>query len=159
MSWSSRPRAWGLALVLAANPQVLAAQVRHEWQVMGVALASRPAVGVVGIGANWRDRGRTRIGLSVAGGKTDDDRGAARAELVWHFSLDPARRRGWGVYGGGGLAVGVIEQDHVRPWVQAVIGVESRPGGSGGFFVEGGFGGGGRLAAGWRWRKQNAPGR
>ena len=150
---------WFLLLAIGAMPRSLAAQVRHEWQATVIALASRPAVGVVGIGANWRDRGRTRIGVTVAGGATDDDRGAARAELAWHFSLDPARRRGWGVYGGGGLAVGVIERDHVRPWVLAVIGVESRPGGSVGCFVEGGFGGGARVAAGWRWRKQNAPGR
>lgn len=126
---------------------------------MAAALASEPAAAVAGLGLNWRDRGRTRIGIAALAGATEDGLAAGRAEFIWHFQLDPARRAGWAVYGGGGLAVSVVEQDHVRPWVQGVIGAETRPGAGGGFFVEAGFGGGFRLAAGWRWRKRNAPDR
>ena len=34
-----------------------------------------------------------------------------------------------------------------------LVGIESRPGGQGGWFVEAGIGGGARLAAGYRWRR------
>jgi hypothetical protein len=162
MSWSSRRSAWALAALLALLPSGRAvAQVpRREIQVMVAGLASEPAVGLAGLGLNWREgRGRSRAGLALLGGAAEDGRAAARAELVWHFQLDPARQRGWGLYGGGGIAATVVEDDRVRPWIQAVVGAESRPGGRGGLFVETGFGGGFRLAAGWRWRKQNAPGR
>jgi hypothetical protein len=162
MSWRSRRRAWGLAVALAALASARAeGQLpRREFQLMVAGLASDPAVALAGLGLNWREgRGRSRVGLALLGGADEDGRAAGRAELAWHFQLDPGRRSGWGVYGGGGLAASIVEDDRVRPWVQAVIGVESRPGGSGGMFVETGFGGGFRVAAGWRWRKQNAPSR
>jgi hypothetical protein len=161
MSWRSRRRPWGLATLLAAlHAASAAAQLpRHEIQVMAAGVASEPVVGLIGAGVNWRDAGRTRIGVAALGGAAEGGRAAGRTELVWHFQLDPGRRTGWGVYGGGGLAASVVEQGHVRPWVQAVLGAETGPGAAGGMFVEVGFGGGIRLAAGWRWRKQNAPGR
>jgi hypothetical protein len=133
---------------------------RRELQLMAAGLASAPAVGLAGLGLNWREvRGRSRVGLALLGGAAEDGRAAGRAELVWHFQLDPARRSGWGLYGGGGLAAGIVEDDRVKPWIQAVIGAESRPGGRGGLFLEAGFGGGVRVAAGWRWRKHDAPSR
>lgn len=161
MSWCSRRRAWGLAAALTALcAGGAAAQLpRREIQVMAAALTSEPAVGLVGVGVNWRDPRRTRVGLAVLGGAADDGRAAGRAELAWHFQLDPGRRTGWALYGGGGVAASVVEQGQVRPWIEGVIGAETRPGAGGGIFVEAGFGGGIRVAAGWRWRKQNAPDR
>jgi len=163
MSWCSRRSAWGALLVVAlaaGGAGAAAAQLpRREVQVMALGSASDPAAGLAGAGLNWRDRGRTRIGVAALAGAAEGGRAAGRAELVWHFQLDPGRRRGWAVYGGGGIAATVVERGHVRPWVQGVVGAETRPGAASGVFVEAGFGGGLRLAAGWRWRKQNAPGR
>ena len=161
MSWYSRPSAWGagggVGALLALAPALLAAQQRsagwHETALGAVALASRPAVFALSGGASWRDRGGTRIGFAVAAGGTGDGRFAERGELAYHFLLDAARSSGWGVYGGGGLALGIVEDDRARPWVLAVIGAESRPGGRSGWYLEAGFGGGIRAAAGYRWRK------
>ena len=154
MTWFSRPRAWILPLLLGspAWPARAAAQGWHETQVWGVALASRPAVFAGGLGYAVRDAGRTRIGAALAAGAGDDGRAAGRVELAWHFLLDPARRKGLSLYGGGGLAVSVIQHSQVRPWVLLVLGAETGPASTPGFFVEAGLGGGARVAAGLRFR-------
>jgi hypothetical protein len=156
MTWISRPRAWirPLLLGLALWPARAAAQGWRETQVWGVAVASQPAVFAGGLGFAVRDRGRTRIGGALAAGATEDGLAAGRAEVTWHFLLDPARRKGLGVYAGGGLALSLIEQGHVRPWVQAALGVETAPATRRSFFLEAGFGGGARLAMGLRFRSQ-----
>ena len=146
-------------LLLAALPVAARAQGWHEGQVWGVALSSRPAVFGAGLGLSWRDRGRTRIGVALAAGASDDGRAAGRLEAAWHFMLDPLRTHGVAVYGGGGIALTGVVHGPVRPFLQAVIGAETGPGARHGIFVEAGFGGGARLAAGMRWRKQNAPSR
>ncbi len=51
-------------------------------------------------------------------------------------------RRGWR------RGAGVEDQGYIV----LTLGVESRPGSGGGWFVEGGVGGGVRLAGGYRWR-------
>ena len=161
MSWRSRPEAWTLALAVAvaAAPERGAAQGWRETQVWGAALTSDPGVLVGGVGLAWRDRGRTRLGGALGGGFTDDYRTAGRLEVAWHFLLDPARRTGLSVYGGGGLALGAIEGEGVTPYVQLVVGVETGSSDRNGMFVEGGFGGGLRLAAGFRVRTRRAPAR
>jgi hypothetical protein len=160
MSWTSRPRAWTLAaLALASAPAAARAQGWHERQLWAAALGSRPAVYGAGFGLAWRDVGRTRVGAALLAGATGEGRGAARLEATWHFQLDPARQHGFAVYGGGGLALAWVDGGTVTPWVQAVLGAETGPAARTGFFVEAGFGGGARLAAGVRWRKHNAPNR
>ena len=161
MSWCSRPRAWApAALLLACTPGRAFAQLGwHETQLWGVAVDSRPAVAAGGLGFFWRDAGRTRIGGVAAFGSDENSNAAVRAEATWHFLLDPGRRSGFGLYGGGGLAVSVVRGDRVRPWVEAMLGAEAGPAAPAGMFVEAGFGGGARLAVGIRLRKQNAPGR
>jgi hypothetical protein len=144
-------------LVLA--PGGLEAQGWRELQAGVVVLGSEPAVVGAGAGLAWRDRGRTRVGVFVAAGAADRGGWTGRGEVAWHFLLDPGRRTGAGVYGGGGLAVTAVEGDEVRPFVQVVLGVESEPASPQGGFVELGIGGGVRVAAGVRWRKRNAPGR
>jgi opacity protein-like surface antigen len=159
MSWRSGPEAWTLALLLAAliTPRSAAAQGWREFQLWGVALASDPAVYGGGLGIGWRDAQRTRITLAVAGGTTDDSRAAGRAELTWNFLLDPAKRSGFSVYGGGGLALGLVENESITPWVQATIGLETSPAAKSSFFVEAGFGGGVRGAIGLRFRSRRTP--
>ena len=159
MSWRSRPDAWVPAVLLLAAAPPAVAQGWHETQLVGIALAARPAVYAGGLGLSWRDDGRTRIGLVLAGGATAAGTPALRAEATWHFLLDPGRGRGLAIYGGGGLALTAVRDSTVRPFLEAVLGIETAPAARASVFLEGGFGGGARLAAGLRWRKRNAPGR
>ena len=127
----------------------------HETQLWAAGVASKPAVAVGGLGFAWRDAGRTRLGFALGGGVAEGNRAAGRVEVAWHFLLDPAQKKKASVYGGGGLALSVVEGDHVRPWIQLALGLESAPAGRAGWFIEAGFGGGARVATGIRWRRRN----
>ncbi len=143
------------AAVAAAAP--CRAQVR-ETQLWGLAVASRPALYAAGFGLAWRDNQRTRIAPAVAVGALADGRFGARADLAIHFLLDPYKRGGTAIYGGGGLTA-ALAGGRLTPYALLVLGAERNPGGPGGSFIEIGVGGGIRLAIGYRWRKANAPGR
>jgi hypothetical protein len=159
MSWRSRPEAWSCAAVLlAAVPGPACAQGWRETQLAAVGAASRPAVGALGVGLAWRDPGRTRVGVLLMAGANENGGLAGRAEVAWHFLLDPAKRTGDGVYGGGGVALAASD-GRTRPFILLVLGAENAPAGRRGTFIEVGVGGGVRLAVGMRWRKQNAPSR
>jgi len=159
MSWSSRPRrAAVLALLAAAVPATGRAQGVREVQVQLLGIASRPLFGGAGVAVAWRDEARTRWQAAVTLGALDGHGPAARADVAYHFLLDPAKRRGSAVYGGAGLSV-LAGNGRVTPYVLIVLGAENAPGGNGGSFVEVGVGGGVRAAVGYRWRKHNAPGR
>jgi hypothetical protein len=123
-----------------------------------MAAASKPGFVGAGFGFGWRDEQRTRIAPAVALGASGDGRFAVRADLAVHFLLDPSKRSGMAIYGGGGLSL-AAGGNRAAPYVLLVLGAENAPGGAGGSFVELGVGGGVRLAVGYRWRKQNAPGR
>ncbi len=156
MSWCSRSSL--LALCAAAlAPAPCRAQVR-ETQLWVLAAASKPALYAGGIGLTWRDNQRTRLAPAVALGWTSDGRFGARADFAIHFLLDPWKREGAAIYGGGGLTAAVSD-GRVTPFALLVLGAENAPGGPRGSFVEIGVGGGVRLAIGYRWRKSNAPGR
>jgi len=92
---------------------------------------------------------RSRISLA-AGAGVSSGQATFRGEALAHFLLNPTRRRGLGFYGAGGLAVvqGVVDQGYLV----VTLGVENRPGGRSGWFVEAGVGGGARLAVGLRHR-------
>ncbi|MDQ3137569.1 MAG: hypothetical protein M3Q93_08275 [Gemmatimonadota bacterium] len=126
-----------------------AAQQVRELGVTGVVTASDPALVVGGGYAALRTSRRTRVSVA-AGAGASGGRGAWRGELLGHFLLNPARRSGAGIYAAGGVAVvgGPVEQGYVV----LTLGMEGRPGGLSGWFVEVGVGGGARLAAGYRWR-------
>jgi len=126
-------------------------------QVQLLGIASRPLFGGAGVAVAWRDKARTRWQAAFTLGALDGHGPAARADVAYHFLLDPAKRRGSAVYGGGGLSV-LAAKGRVTPYVLLVIGAENAPGGNGGSFVEIGVGGGVRAAVGYRWRKRNAPG-
>ena len=159
MSWISRHSAWGAAALALLWCAPVSAQTWRETQLWTAVVASRPAVALAGVGLALRDEGRTRIGGALAAGVPADGGWAARAELAWHFLLDPGRQGGGWLYGGGGAALSVRSHSRVRPWAQLVLGFESSPAGPSGVFVEAGVGGGVRVAAGIRLRKRNAPGR
>ncbi len=147
-SWISRAALWGVAL--AALPRALTAQRVHEAGVQAMVLASSPAVVLGGGYGAVRLSTRTRMALTASAGGTDGAF-AWRAELLGHFLLNPrsTARPAW--YGGGGAAV-MGSGGQEQGYVVLLVGVESRPGGSSGWAVEAGLGGGFRATAGWRWR-------
>ena len=156
MSWSSRGSRLAAAVLLAAGP--LRAQAGREVQFQALGVASRPAFGGAGLGFAWRDEDRGRWLGALSLGAVKGGAFAARADLAWHFLLDPAKRRGTGIYGGVGLTAQAAGS-RVTPYALVVLGAERDPGGAGGSFVEAGVGGGVRVTLGYRWRKRNAPGR
>ena len=123
----------------------------REVGLEAVATAADPAVYTAGLTASVRPSSRTRVALYAGGGVTGDGNAAGRAELVGHFLLNPRSMRP-GLYAGGGLA-GVFATGADNGFLVLLVGIEGRPGGKGGWFVEAGIGGGARLAAGYRWRK------
>ncbi len=136
------------AALAAAAPPAGAQQVR-ELGIQAIGTLSDPALAAGGVYAGWRPARRARIsvwaGIGDSGGET-----AWRGELLGHFLLAPTRREGSGVYLAGGVAAvgGPVE----RGYLVLAAGIESRPGGPSGWFVEAGLGGGPRLSAGYRWR-------
>ena len=159
MSWCSSPRrAALLALVAAAAPAAGRAQDVREVQVQLLGIASRPLFGGVGAAIAWRDESRTRWQAAATLGALDGHGFAGRMDVAYHFLLDPAKRRGSAVYGGGGVSL-LAGNGRLTPYVLLVLGAENAPGGNGGSFIEVGVGGGVRATVGYRWRKRNAPGR
>jgi hypothetical protein len=119
---------------------------------MGAALGSKPAFLGAGAGVSWRDAGRTRLGAAALAGLLDNGEAAGRLEFAWHFMLDPGRRSGSAVYGGGGLALASGPGGRVAARLQLTLGAEQAPAARSGWFFELGLGGGVRAAAGVRWR-------
>jgi hypothetical protein len=136
-----------VAAFAAAAPA--GAQQVKELGIHATGTLSDPALAVGGVYGAWRPSSRSRIsaalGLGGSGG------GAAwRGELLGHFLLAPARRRGPGVYLAGGVAAVGGPDD--RGYLVLAVGLEDRPGGPSGWFAEAGVGGGARVSAGYRWR-------
>lgn len=151
-------RACWLGVLLAAGYYPAEAQqVRgYEIGVQGLALVQDPVWAGGGLYAAWRPAGAARFSLSLGAGGVDG-KASGRGELLAHFLLSPARQSGVGPYAFGGAA-GVSGSRH-QGYIVLGLGVESRPGGGSGWFLEGGVGGGARIAAGWRWRRLARPGR
>ena len=148
-SWASGGLA--LAALITASPCRAQDGTVREFGVAAVGTTGDPVLGVLGITGSLRPGYRTRIGALAGGGVWGDDP-AARAELAGHFLLSP-RSSGTGLYAGGGIA-GVFSDGQSRGYLMLLIGIESRPGSGDGWFVEGGVGGGVRVAVGWRWRSR-----
>jgi hypothetical protein len=153
--WPRRPAAGHvlaalLAAALGSGGAPAAAQQVTEFGVVGIATASDPALVVAGGYGAIRTSRRTRISAELGAG-VSDGRAAWRGELLAHFLLNPTRRGGVGIYGAGGIAAvgGPVDQGYLV----LTLGLEARPGGRSGWFVEAGVGGGARLAAGLRWRR------
>ena len=135
--------------LFAESPDGLAAQATREVQAAVVVTAADPWAATAGPGLAIRVGRRDRL-VAWAGAGAADGEFAARGEALYHFLLSPAGT-GAGFYLGGGFA-GAYAEDW-RGWLVGVLGVEAAPGGSGGWFAEAGFGGGLRIAAGFRWRR------
>ena len=148
---SSCARRWALLLgiLLPVSPATALAQRGVEAGFQGIGtFADFDLVGG-GLWGALRPGGRTRIGISLMPG-VSDERFLGRAELVTHFLLNPASQRG-GPYAGGGLAGTVGRRD--QGYLMVVLGYEIRPGGTSGWVIETGIGGGVRVLLGYRWRR------
>ena len=153
MPLSSRERLLLAAALTAGTP--LAAQQGGEIGAQAIGTASDPALAVAALYAAVRTSNRTRVSVS-AGVGASADRVAYRGEVLGHFLLSPAKRKGAGFYFAGGVAAvgGPVE----RGYLVLAIGIEQRPGAGSGWAAEAGVGGGGRVLVGyrWRWRSRTA---
>jgi hypothetical protein len=149
----SLPLLASLALLDAGVAGPLEAQRVREFgvQVTGIA-AEQPAV-LAGPVVALRPASRVRVSIGAGAGASEGE-AAWRAELLGHFLLSPAERRGVGLYGAAGVAAvgGPVEQGYLV----LALGAEARPGGRSGWMVEAGLGGGARLVAGYRIRRFRA---
>lgn len=127
-----------------------------EVGIQGLALLQDPAWLGGGLYAGWRPEGKTRLALTINAGAVDHQT-SGRAELMAQYLLSPGRMKGAGVYGFGGIAGEVGRRD--QGYLVAGLGIESRPGGSSGWSLEAGVGGGARISVGWRHRWLRRPDR
>ena len=127
-----------------------------EFGVQALATLADPSFAGGGISFSVRPEDRTRFAAAITPGARDR-RFALRGDLLLEYMLDPARFRGVGVYGLGGVA-GVTGRSGAG-YIVLGIGVESAPGGSSGWAAEVGMGGGVRFTLGWRRRWLHRPGR
>ena len=141
----------GVVLLALAGAMPLRAQAFVELGIDALVLARDPAVFAGGVQAAVRTTPRTRFMATLSGGSLDGE-AVGRVEGLGHFLLNPLDPSGVGLYGGGGLGWEFLEGS--RGYVVLLLGLEGNPGGRSGWFLEGGWGGGPRISAGWRWRFQ-----
>jgi hypothetical protein len=147
-----RPGALALALALILVPETAGAQRAREIGLHAVFTGQDEELAAAGAYAAIRTTRRTRLALTAAAGSAGGTF-VARGEVLGHFLLSPAAL-GPGVYGGGGIAgiAGAGEEG----FLVLLLGIEHAPGGAAGWYLEGGVGGGVRIAAGYRWRSFRA---
>jgi hypothetical protein len=103
------------------------------------------------LGLARRTSNETRIALAVAAGGVEREP-AARAQLTLQLLVNPAARTGMAMYAGLGAAFAGRRGAPGQGLVAVLLGLEHTPGSPNGWFVEAGFAGGVRVAAGWRIR-------
>lgn len=138
----------GLGVALACTTPG-AAQEAWEIGVLAMATSSDPVLAIAGAYGGFRTSGRTRLSASIGAGISDGDL-AWRGELLGHFLLSPEERRKSGFYFAGGVAA--VEGPVSRGFLVLTVGLEERPRAPSGWALEAGFGGGLRIALGYRWR-------
>jgi hypothetical protein len=104
------------------------------------------------LGLARRTGNETRVALAVAAGSAASEP-AMRAQLTLQLLVNPAARSGLGVYGGLGAAFAGRRGATGEGLVVVMLGLERTPGSPSGWYIEGGFAGGVRAAAGWRMRR------
>ena len=137
-----------LVSVLALQSQQLTAT---ELSLGGATvMAQRTFVGAE-LGLAHRPSGESRVALALAGG-TIAERAAARAQLTLQLLVNPAARSGPGFYAGVGGAFMARRGSPGQGFLAVLLGFEGAPGRRHGWYLELGFAGGVRAAAGWRAR-------
>lgn len=139
------------ALLVLVNAPVLRAQLPTGMEAgpIGVLAAADPVFTGGGASVAWRPGDRVRlVATAMIGGQGRGSTG--RGEFSLNYLLEAARARGIGVYGFAGIAgtTGTAGNGYLL----LGVGAESAPGSAHGWLVEGGVGGGVRIAAGYRWR-------
>lgn len=104
-------------------------------------------------------RVRLAAGVAAVAGFEGGGGSGVRTEVLGQFHLTPLELEGWGVYGGGGIAHAARAARSGRAYLVVFLGLERSPGGRRSWFIEGGLGGGYRMAVGLRWRPPAAVGR
>lgn len=113
-------------------------------------IAHRAFVGAE-LGLARRPSDDSRVALALAGG-TVAERPAARAQLTLELLVNPAVRGGPGFYAGVGGAFMARRGSPGQGFLAVLLGCEAVPGRRQGWYLELGFAGGVRVAAGWRSR-------
>ena len=103
------------------------------------------------LGLARRPSADSRVALALAGGG-DDGRAAGRAQLTVQVLVNTFARSGPGLYAGVGGAFAARRGTPGRSFLALVLGVEAAPARRHAWYVELGFAGGARAAAGWRLR-------
>lgn len=140
----------GMILSLGLPSTTQAQRIKREVGVSIVGALGDDQSVVAGLHLGFRPATRTRWAFFAGAGSVGDEAGG-RFETTLQFLTAPARKTGVGLYAGGGIGAVVAERTEAR--IIALVGLEGRPGGRSGWALEGGVGGGWRLAAGWRWRR------
>jgi len=136
-----------LLIVVAVRP----AAAQRGWDAQGhvVALGRDSTLVAGGVGAGLRLGRGLRVGATLSAGALTSGGAAGRGEALLAYHVSPPRQGGVGVYAAAGVA-GEVHGGETRGLIVALIGVEARPWNGGGWFGEGGVGGGVRVAAGYR---------
>ncbi len=137
-----------LVSVLASQSQQLTAT---ELSLGTAAVIAHRTFAAAELGLARRPNGDSRVALALAGG-TLDGRPAARAQLTLQLLVNSAARKGPGFYAGVGGAVTARRHAPGQGFLAVLLGCEVAPGRRQGLYVELGFAGGVRVAAGWRRR-------
>ena len=139
------------ALGVLGAARSIAAQAPSGAQVEARAeyIGARTSSLQVGAGLTLPAGRYIRLGTVVTGGVAThggDARGAARADLLARFLLDPFRESPVGVYGIGGVSALYDGFEETRPRILLGVGVETRPRGRRVLAAEVALGGGVRIA-------------
>jgi hypothetical protein len=113
------------------------------------AIVARETAAQVGAGVVMPLGIYVRLSVDAAGGATFDkgaSRASGRVDAIGRFLLDPFRETPVAVSFGGGLSVPYVDgQDHLRPYLTAVIDIEGRKRGRFTPAFQIGLGGGARV--------------
>ena len=142
-----------LSLLLLASVLTLQSQQLTAAELSlgaAAAIAQRTFVGAE-VGVAHRPSADSRVALALAGG-TIADRPAARAQLTLQLLVNSAARKGPGFYAGVGAAFMGRRGAPGQGFLAVLLGCEVAPGRRHGLYMELGFAGGVRVAAGWRTR-------
>jgi len=149
----ARTLAGAAALALAGARGAPGQQLTATEAAVGAAtvLAHRSFWGV-GVGIARRPGGQGRFAATAAGGD-DDGAFGMRVEASAQFLLQPGERSGESLYGGLGMAYAGGETHRGAGYLMVLLGIESAPGRTAGWYAELGLAGGVRIAGGRRWRR------
>lgn len=143
-----------VVLAIAAGPPGASAQrvgVRELQAGVSGVVGTRDFWGVeLGIARRPGGQRRERFTVAVGGAAGAP---AVRASVAVQYVLKPAARIGTSPYAGVGLAFAGAEGAHGAGYLGMMLGLEAAPRRGRGWYVELGFEGGVRAAAGLRWRR------